>query len=457
MRSYGVIITGGPKKGDVRTINRISGRSALRSRGAVIVGVLALAGATAAAANAAPGAIVQVSHCAGQNAEVIQAVDGKWVYEVWIGCGGIGFARSADSGRTFSQPIVMPESPGQGHYPSGIEAGLPEFGWDPSIAVAPNGTVYLAYMVYRHDYDHPVVAASFNHGASFAQVVDVIPPVKQDWGDRDYLAVAPDGTVYLTWDYGQSLATRLANIVIQKSTDSGKTWSPVTPVSPGFPDHGGGVGGLILVEPSGRVDILFWVLDGGVPKPVLAGGHIYFTASADQGQSWSRPVAIQPGAGKIGSMVTWIDGNLGMDAAGNLYATWDTQGPGGDTGWLSFSTDHGHTWSQAFRATTDHDNAEHIMAVIGGQAGVAYVGWLADNANPGFAQYLRPFAIGHGWLCGPAQVSTGFGAPPVWPGDTIGMSALPGEPGGKTTIMLSWGSAVDGTTSQIWATSVPAC
>ena len=405
----------------------------------------------------AAAAIVQVSRCSGRNTEVIQAVDHSWVYELWIGCGGIGFARSADGGRTFGQPIVMPESLGQGFYMSGIAAGLPEFGWDPSIAVAPNGTVYVAYMVYQHDYDHPVVAASFNHGASFGQVVDVIPQVKQDWGDRDYLAVAPDGTVYLTWDYGQSLATRLANIVIQKSTDDGKTWSPVTPVSPGFPDRGGGVGGLILVEPSGRVDVLFWVLDGAVPKPVLPGGHIYFTASADHGQSWSRPVAIRPGAGKIDSMVTWIDGNLGRDAAGNLYATWDTQGPDGDIGWLSFSTDHGHTWSDAFRATTDHDNAEHIMAVIGGRAGVAYVGWLADNAPQGFAQYLRPFAIGHGWVCGPAQVSTGFGASAVWPGDTIGISALPQTQGGKTVIMLSWGSAVDGTTSQIWATSVPAC
>jgi hypothetical protein len=88
------------------------------------------------------------------------------------------------------------------------------------------------------------------------------------------------------------------------------------------------------------------------------------------------------------------------DAAGNLYATWDTQGPGGDIGWLSF---------------------------------------------------------GHGWLCGPAQVSTGFGASAVWPGDTIGISALPQNQSGKTPVMLSWGSAVDGTTSQIWATSVPAC
>src|SRR5438067_13375617 len=44
--------------------------------------------------------------CSGQNAEVEQAVDptGGYVYETWIGCHGIGFARSADGGSRFGKP-----------------------------------------------------------------------------------------------------------------------------------------------------------------------------------------------------------------------------------------------------------------------------------------------------------------------------------------------------------------
>ena len=42
------------------------------------------------------GTIVQVSNgCTGSNKEVEQAIDttnGNYVYEAWIGCGGIGFA-----------------------------------------------------------------------------------------------------------------------------------------------------------------------------------------------------------------------------------------------------------------------------------------------------------------------------------------------------------------------------
>ena len=42
--------------------------------------------------------------CSGQNAEVETATDPRTgvLYEAWIGCRGIGFARSTDGGKTFS-------------------------------------------------------------------------------------------------------------------------------------------------------------------------------------------------------------------------------------------------------------------------------------------------------------------------------------------------------------------
>jgi hypothetical protein len=388
--------------------------------------------------------------CTGQNAEVEQAVGGTHVYETWIGCHGIGFARSADGGQTFSHPVTIPGSEGSGYYRSAGEgrylSGLPRFGWDPAIAVAPDGAVYVSYMIARRGYAYPVVAVSHDHGATFPSVHDIVPPAAGNWGDRDFVAVAPDGVVYLTWDYGPSLRTRNANVVIQKSADGGTTWSPIMPVSPGFPAHGGGVAAPVIVEPSGRVDVLFWV-QAGSGHTVLPSGHVYFTASADRGSSWSSPVPVGPGAGTISSQVTWIDAALSIDAAGTLYATWDTQRPGGDVGWVAYSPDHGLTWSAPRRVTPDHDSAEHIMAVSGGAANVAYVAWLSDNSHGGFAFYLRRFSARAGWLTAPVRVSSQFGNPRVWPGDTIGISALPG---GRGQVVVSWGSAVGGQTSQIW-------
>jgi hypothetical protein len=68
--------------------------------------------------------------CAGQNAEVEEATAAPGsIYQVWIGCGGIGFARSTDGGATYSAGMEMPGSGG---------------GWDPAIAVGPTGIVYEA-------------------------------------------------------------------------------------------------------------------------------------------------------------------------------------------------------------------------------------------------------------------------------------------------------------------------
>jgi hypothetical protein len=94
------------------------------------------------------------------------------------------------------------------------------------------------------------------------------------------------------------------------------------------------------------------------------------------------------------------------------------------------------------------------MAVTSQSPGIAYVGWLSDNSPGGFAQYLRPFSIRRGWLAKPVQVSRQFGNRKVWPGDTIGICVLPVSGHGPRKVQLSWGSAVSGRVSQIWAAQV---
>src|SRR5579863_6021944 len=130
--------------------------------------------------------------CAGNNSEVEEAfAPPGYVYAEWIGCGGIGFARSVDSGRHFGSALTVPGSRG--------------FSWDPAITVAADGTVYAAYMHARGSSYYPVIAVSRDHGASFAQVHPDRPPGPGNWGDRDFIAAGPSGELYLTWDYGPSL------------------------------------------------------------------------------------------------------------------------------------------------------------------------------------------------------------------------------------------------------------
>jgi hypothetical protein len=184
----------------------------------------------------------------------------------------------------------------------------------------------------------------------------------------------------------------------------------------------------------------------------MAPAYTYFTSSADGGRTWSAPVQVGPSAGTMSLAEWWIDGAIGADTAGNLYITWDTQGTSTDVGWLSYSVNHGRTWSAPIRVTPDNDDATHIVQVAGSAPGVAYVGWLADNSPRGYALYLRTFSIGHGWVAGPRVISRQFGNPGIWPGDTFGISVWAGNPRALT---LSWGGAVGGSAdSEIFAAPV---
>jgi hypothetical protein len=420
--------------------------------GAAAAAVLLVTGMASpgAADVAGVGPITDVSHaCKGQNAEVELATWHRYVYVEWMGCNNsIGFARSADGGRTWSAPVVMSGSSGA---------------WDPALAVSPEGVLYVSFMNSNKTYAYPVVETSFDFGRTFRQQT-VLPPDQNNWGDRDFIAAGPHGVVYLTWDYGPSasllqylcapngscaFANGDLNVVIQKSTDYGRTWGPMVHVSPGFPASGGDSAPL-LVEPSGRIDLSYQgynIYD--LKTYALSPAYTFFTSSADGGKTWSPPVQVSPSAGTMSMAEWWIDGAIGSDAAGNLYVTWDTQGVNSDIGWLSYSTDHGRTWSAPIRVTPDHDNATHIVQVAGGAPGVAYVGWLADNSPHGYALYLRTFSIGRGWLSGPQRISRQYGDSGIWPGDTFGIST------GSAQLQLSWGGAVGGSpNSEIFAAPV---
>jgi hypothetical protein len=404
------------------------------------------------------GSISDVSQaCPNQNEEIAQAVDPSgsgYVYEAWTGCQGIGYARSTDGGTSFSPAITLPgslQSPG-----------------DPDMAVAPDGAVYISFMMIENGQRYPVVDASFDHGVTFPQVTPLIPPDPANFGDSPNLAVGPDGTVYVTYDYGPSISsvvTRCSsvgscsftkgdlNVVIQTSTDDAKTFGPIIPISPGYPWSGADNGPLV-VDPAGHVDVLYQ--DYGVnPKThVLSPAVNYFTSSGDHGATWSPPVAVGSSVGTMNTVEWWNEPSIGIDAGGNLYAAWDTQerpsnGAHTDNGWLSYSQNGGATWSSPVQGPADDLNVPHMMEVTGGASGQAYAGWLSDSNAHGYALYLRPFSIAGGWLAPAFRVSKAFGERTVWPGDTFGLSTID-----SNHIMTSWGGAVGTQVSSTYATEV---
>lgn len=432
---------------------------------AFAVSALSLLAACGGAASATTGPrVVRLSHCAGQNAEVEQAVDGRYVYEVWIGCGHrIGFARSVDGGRTFGRSETLPES---------FLSSRPH-AWDPAVAVAPNGAVYVSFMVHtivatskvRVNEVTPVVAVSQNHGTSFARVTHLPVPTpttpRGNFGDRDFIAVGPDGTVYVTWDYApqaDSVKIRCLrgascvfagggfNAVLQKSSDGGRTWTKLTPISPGFP-LGGVFSAPVVAQPDGTLDVLLWQHQTDPKTLAVSTGRELFTRSTDGGTTWSHPVVVGPRAGTIPLNTWWIDGALAVDPSGNLYASWDTVRGSRDTGWLAWSKNGGSRWSAPLRVASSH--SQHLMEVAPAGRGQAYVAWQTPVRGKGYATFLRPFSLGRGWT-GPARmISKRYGQVGIWPGDTFGLSQR------GASAILSWGSAIGRRArSEIYSSSV---
>ncbi len=406
------------------------------------------------------GPVTQISRgsCAHGNAEVELASDPAhdYVYAEWIGCHEIGFAASADGGRTWSRPVALPGSAGAS--------------WDPAIAVGPSGTVYAAFMVFGVAPDprgyYPVVDISASHGRSF-RTSRLGAPSPRDFGDRDFVAAGPHGQIYVTWDYapvrgdvkiacfhGGSCAYTNGdlNAVLQASSDGGRTWSQIRPIAPGFPDSGS-ISAPVIVQPSGRIDVLFERFSVRSSTLAIGAGHDYFTSSADGGGTWTGPVRLGPRGQTISRNQWWIDGSLAADGGGNLYATWDTRSGASDTGWLEYSQTSGRTWSRPVRVASSQGAAANIVQVLGGAAGTAYVGVLANGRGRGFAQYLRAFSIGAGWRTGVVKVSRADALASVWPGDTIGLALLAGVAGNRR-VAVSWGGATTDGQSQIRAAVV---
>src|SRR5438067_4720202 len=292
-------------------------RSVVRGRvsGVVValvgLGLFAASPAFGSSLSYAPGPVSDLStSCSGQNAEVEQAADQAAgnVYEVWMGCRGIAFARSTDGGATFEQPISLPGTVGSNYNT-----------WDPAVTAGPDGTVYAVFMRTKASQWYPVVDASFDHGRTFTQSTELIPPDPKNWGDRPFIAAGANGAVYVTWDYGPDrgtvtelcaangscgFATGQLNVVMQRSADHGRSFGAMTYVSPAFPASGADSAPMV-VEPSGRIDVLYQGYEiTDTTTYSMNPGYSYFTSSTDGGATWSAPVRLGPDSGTM-SLDEW--------------------------------------------------------------------------------------------------------------------------------------------------------
>jgi hypothetical protein len=309
--------------------------------------------------------------CAGgANDGIQQAYDpaARILYEAWNGCGGVGFAYSNDGGANFSSP-----------------AELSACGGWPSIAVAPNGTVFVAYVAACHGGAVADVVASASHGANWSAPVEVNASIDRPGAVR--LAVAPNGTVdLLAAGFFDGPGSAVVPYFLQ-SADGQSTWVDRGPVGPSAgrlpPGSLSFDADALIVAPNGTALAL-------LASQLASGGWtaLYFGSLATSSNG-SFPVNLVISYPPRPAASEYVSASLGLDASGTLYAAYASNGTilpflEENYAYIAISTDNGTRWAGPLALTNSTSGSvQAFVTVVGGGPGIAHVAWLANDTPTG--------------------------------------------------------------------------
>jgi hypothetical protein len=211
---------------------------------------------------------------------------------------------------------------------SRVDVGFEVGNSDVDLAVAPDGTLYFASMLFDRAVGEGrqiAVGVSTDAGASWRWTM----LTQNRFDDRPWVEVAPDGTAHAIWNDGSGVLHRV-------SRDRGATWTPAARI------HDKGGSSHFAIGPRGELAVRI--------TPLSASGNKYdegidlIAVSTDSGATWQKHPA--PGqrdwSPDLDSPATprWVE-PLAWDGEGRLYALWtDKKGVR-----LARSDDRGATWT----------------------------------------------------------------------------------------------------------------
>lgn len=298
------------------------------------------------------------------------------------GCVSPGSSVSTSS----TDPLALPQLPAFGGI---VKVG--EFGNEPVIRVGPEGTIYVAAL--QHLY------ISKDHGATFKEAEFRAPVAVPIYASDSALAVAPDGRVYISFDWPYAGSTSVCT-----SGDQGSTWSCDFAAVPGVTDR------MWMVAPTAKDA---YVITGEqLDRPTFAVTHdagatwtitandwtnevqgedlnwdpvlevIVEAASDPNGPGWGIRTFTPDGAYKgfqpIDLSVPAGQPNLAVDANGTWWAgactAKDCASPA-----LAESHDAGKSW--ALHPLAMFGRTMIMPYVAAGAAGHVAMGWYEANAS----------------------------------------------------------------------------
>ena len=290
-----------------------------------------------------------------------------------------GYYRSTDGGDTWQNALV-PGFPGDTS-PEGLSSPVHDAGWtigsDPVITADREGRVYLAWLSFgpsTTEFAGWVVLTRYSDFGATYDFTSVVyaghdtpsdklgGPGNSRVTDKEWIAVddtggSCDGNLYMPWALFES-AGGAVPIVFQRSTDGGRSWTPILPLS--HAPNSLNQGTTVAVGPGGEVYVAW---------EDFHKDRILFTRSLDCGQTFEaeRGIAsIVPVPEPLPGSRYRLDSFPRMAASqttGSVFITWADYRTGDADVVLARSTDRGASWSAPARVNDVATNHQIFPAI----------------------------------------------------------------------------------------------
>ena len=347
------------------------------------------------------------------------------VYVAWVMdaayTGGRGsdvyVSKSVDGGKTWLPPALASATNGYGSDSQ------------PALAVAPSGTLWLAWLQYWAGWTNITVDSSSNGGTSFGGMQNITRPTSTGVAYY-YPAMAVDlgGRVYVAYTLLESGA-----LMDLSWSDGGGTWTTQT-LGPTVTANTYGYLPSLLAEATGNLDSE-WRDNTFAP---WGGVTLWFRQSQDRGATWLPAVQLAGPDAPIESFGDWFGPSV-VGYGENLmvvYSSYD--GTYGGIGWAVSATD-GATWYPA-QIQTFGLNTFNFAATMDAN-GTVWLG-LTEEVTPTFFQEALT------WWSGPPSTPVITSVSPGTATLTVSWSAPPEK---NVQAYQIWRSA-DGISYQVVAT-----